>query len=364
MGVALIVARLLLTAVFGLAGLAKLFDRMGTRDALRSFHLPARLVPSFAIALPVVELFIGLSILLPGIAWWGALGALAMLLSFIAAISFSLAQGRKPKCRCFGQLHSAPVGRRTLMRNSALAATAGFILSQGPSRVEPSFAMSMNSLSSAHRVPLLPAIFTGLLALLCWALVQILRQQGRLLRRLEILEAQFSHGINSAARTVGLTVGSPAPALELPNLSGEIITLDALRARGLPVVLVFWDPECYPCEALLPQLGRWQRDHADKLTLVPISRGSVESNIYKVQKHALRDVLLQQDHEVDDAYAIDATPTAVLVRQDGRIGSPQAGGADKIDSLVAGLLGLLGPSPLLTAAPLGGNGHASAGISA
>jgi hypothetical protein len=50
---------------------------------------------------------------------------------FVAGISFNLARGRKPDCHCFGQLHSAPVGWTTLLRNGVLAAVAGFILWEG-----------------------------------------------------------------------------------------------------------------------------------------------------------------------------------------------------------------------------------------
>ena len=64
-------------------------------------------------------------------AWWGALGALALLLLFVAGISINLARGKKPECHCFGQLHSAPAGWRTLARNGALAAIAGFVLWEG-----------------------------------------------------------------------------------------------------------------------------------------------------------------------------------------------------------------------------------------
>jgi peroxiredoxin/uncharacterized membrane protein YphA (DoxX/SURF4 family) len=363
MGIALLIARVLLAIVFGVAGVAKLLDRAGTRDALRNFRVPPRLVPSFAILLPAGELLVALSLFRSGFAWWGALGAFLLLLVFIAAISLNLAQGRKPKCRCFGQLHSAPVGWPTLVRNFILAGTAGVVLAQGQDAAAPDVLNWIGGLSVAQRAGLLfGTILAALLAVAFVGLVQILRQQGRLMRRLEILESQFAHGVSSAARTVGLSVGTPAPAFALPNLNGEVVTLDSLRNRGLPVVLVFWDPDCHPCEALLPELGRWQRDHADQLTIVPISRGSVESNLGKVRKHGLATVLLQQEHEIDDAYGIDATPTAVLVRQDGTVGSPQAGGADKIYSLMAGILGQLGPSPLLTTSANAGNGHAAASL--
>jgi hypothetical protein len=64
-------------------------------------------------------------------AWWGALGALALLSVFVAGIGINLARGRTPECHCFGQLHSAPAGWKTLARNGILAAVAGFVLWEG-----------------------------------------------------------------------------------------------------------------------------------------------------------------------------------------------------------------------------------------
>jgi hypothetical protein len=64
-----------------------------------------------------VLLVAGLALLPVATAWWGAVAALALLALFLAAIAFSFARGRRPDCHCFGQLHSAPIGSRTVIRN-------------------------------------------------------------------------------------------------------------------------------------------------------------------------------------------------------------------------------------------------------
>ncbi len=43
----------------------------------------------------------------------------------------AMVRGRKPDCHCFGQLHSEPVGRQTLIRNAVLAAVAGGVVAWG-----------------------------------------------------------------------------------------------------------------------------------------------------------------------------------------------------------------------------------------
>jgi uncharacterized membrane protein YphA (DoxX/SURF4 family) len=128
---ALLGARLLLAAVFVVAALGKLADRPGSRQAIIDFGLPSSLAGPFSILLPLAELAVAAALIPTSTAWWGAIGALALLLLFVVAIGVNLARGRKPECHCFGQLHSAPAGWKTLGRNGALAAVASFVFWEG-----------------------------------------------------------------------------------------------------------------------------------------------------------------------------------------------------------------------------------------
>ena len=132
MGILLLLARLLLAIVFVVAGLAKLADRAGSRQALVGFGLPAALAVPLGTLLPLAELAVAVALLPTTSAWWGALGALALLLLFVVGIGFTLARGRTPDCHCFGQLHSEPVGWPTLARNGVLALLAVLVVSRGP----------------------------------------------------------------------------------------------------------------------------------------------------------------------------------------------------------------------------------------
>jgi peroxiredoxin len=130
-----------------------------------------------------------------------------------------------------------------------------------------------------------------------------------------------------------------------------------LRALGKPVVLLFSDPGCGPCSALLPEIGRWQREHATKLVVALISRGTVEANRPKATEYGLTHVLLQKDREVAEAYQASGTPSAVLIRRDGTIGSPLAQGAEAMGALIATALSPAGPGTLPMAAATNGNGQ-------
>jgi peroxiredoxin len=351
MDAALLIARLVLAAVFTLAGVAKLSDLKGSRKTIIEFGLPAVLASPLALLLPLAELGVAAALIPASSAWWGALGALGLLLLFEVGISINLARGRKPDCHCFGQLHSAPAGWKTLMRNGVLAAIAGFVLWAGyEGGVGPSALSWLGALSTAQLLALLGGVVVlSLLAGQWWFLVHLLRQNGRLLVRLEAVEASLAtdgsvvapsqNGTPDHHEAEGLPVGSEAPQFSLSGLYGEILTLDALRSSGKPLMLLFTDPGCGPCNALLPEVGRWQEEQAHKLTLSLVSRGEVEENKTKAQEHALKNVVLQKDWEVSESYQVRGTPSAVLISADGTIATPVAGGDEGIRGLLSYAVG-------------------------
>lgn len=344
MDVVLLLVRLLLAAVFAVAGVTKLADLPGSRAAMRGFGVPERLAAPAGIALPLAELLVAVALLPLASAWWGALGTLALLLTFVAGIAYNLGHGRTPDCHCFGQVHSAPAGWSTLTRNGVLAALAAFLVFQGPNQAGNSTVGWLSNMSAGERVAFAAGIAGGVLLVVeGWVLFQVLRQNGRLLRRLDALEASLSldevavgaSPSQSSPSETGLPVGTPAPGFSVSGIDGEVVTLDALRADRRPVVLIFTDPNCGPCNALMPDIGRWQREHARELTVALVSRGEAEANAAKSAEHGLSRVFLQRDWEVSEAYQSLPTPSAVLIRPDGRVGTRAALGSDAIRALVA-----------------------------
>ena len=123
--------RLVLAAVFAVAGVAKLLDAAGSRGALEGFGVPRGAARLAGRVLPVAELAIAAGLLVPASAWWSALAAAGLLAVFMAAIGVSMARGAAPDCHCFGRLHSAPVSWRTQVRNGVLAAAGGVAVLAG-----------------------------------------------------------------------------------------------------------------------------------------------------------------------------------------------------------------------------------------
>jgi peroxiredoxin len=357
MYVVLLLARVFVASVFFCAAIPKLADIEGTRRTISEFGIIAPFGRPLSVVLPVAELIIAASLIPTASAWWGALSVLTLLLVFTAGIGINLARGRRPDCRCFGQLHSEPVGWQTLARNLVLAAVAGFVVWQGNDDPGHSAVAWLGGLTAWQAIGLSTgAAAAAIIAAQTWFLLQLFHQHGRLLLRMDALENTLTGAGMVPARIhraevppQGLPIGAPAPAFSLPDLSGEAIALDDLRARGTPIMLVFVDPGCGPCAALVPDLARWQQQYQDRLTLTLVSRGTPDESRAKLGEHSELRVLLQEKYEVAEAYEAYGTPGAVLIRSDGTIGSPVVMGPEAIRHL---LLRTIGPhAPLPTAVP-------------
>ena len=213
--------RLVLAAVFAVAGTGKLLDAAGTRGALEGFGVPRRAARLAGPVLPVAELAIAAGLLVPASAWWSALAAAGLLAVFMAAIGVSMARGAAPDCHCFGRLHSAPVSWRTQVRNGVLAAAGGVavLAGRGASGLSPvRWAGHLNAaeLGLAAAVVALSAVAAGQ----GWFLYRLSRQNGRVLARLENLEQRMASAARRRPR-VQRVCGMPAvraPSGVLPSV--------------------------------------------------------------------------------------------------------------------------------------------------
>jgi peroxiredoxin len=214
----------------------------------------------------------------------------------------------------------------------------------------------------------------------CWLGWQLLRQNGRLLLRLEELEKglhelEFGEGDHPSA----LTVGVEAPGFELPDLEGKQHTLS--QYRGQSVLLIFFNPACGFCRELAPKLanvaagfqlaveggilppGELAPPHAARpnshdnsprdaspaglearlngsqrcqpLQVLIVSTGTAEANrtLFAQQKVSWP-VLLQKEDEVAASYQANGTPSGYWISPEGKIASELAMGGDAIRELM------------------------------
>jgi peroxiredoxin len=354
--------RLLLAGVFAAAGVAKLADPAGARAALRAFGVPEAIGVAGGTLLPLLELGIAVGLLVSATAWWSASAAFVLLAVFSGAIATTLAHGRAPDCHCFGRLSSAPIGRGTLVRNLVFAAFAVLILASHLFGGQLSGVAWVGRLNSAERILAIAVSVLGIGAMLLgWLMLEVLRQNGRILTRISFLEdsqrliAPEPRGPSAQVRQsghrdsdIGLPIGASAPHFELATVDGKRQDLQSLLDSQTPLLLIFTDPSCSPCNALLPDVGQWQRAHGDRLTVALISAGPAERAAAKAAEHNLRNLLLQNTREISDLYRAPGTPSALTVSRQGRIGSSLATGPDAIRALVTETINGLLETPSLT----------------
>lgn len=358
----LLASRLALAALFLLAGSTKLVDPRGWRRALRDFSVPNFLLGPAMVLLPLVEISVAIALLPAAVAWYGARAAVALLAAFMLAVAFAMIRGRKPDCHCFGQLHSAPVGWQTLLRNALLGVLALWLALRKPGDLGPGLYDWYNTLGEeAGKIALVAA---GAVAFLFFVLLLRSRPRPQPVEPPVEEEAEEEKEPEPARqeaavapakpRTVarpaapppeppparvafgiGLPVGTAAPAFELPRITGEKRNLQSLLGQGRDVMLVFTSPGCKACESIPPNLVKWAREMEQSPNIVLITKGAPEDIRPKLKDFGTAQVLLQRGSEVAELYDCISTPSAVLIGADGLIRSELATGGPAIRKLLA-----------------------------
>lgn len=294
MSTVLLVARLLLSGVFGLAAATKLNGHNALRETLGEFGLVSRAAVAGAVLLPAVELAVA-ALLVPAMtARWAAAGALGLLAAFCVAIARLLVRGDRPDCGCFGGMRSTPIGASTLVRNGVLAAAAAFVVAVGPGK---SLADAVRGIDLSP-LAIVVAALAAVVVVLAWFAWELFTQHGRLLARVRALEEGAS-----AAAPEGLPVGEPAAPLA---------ELEMRLGLGLPVALVFTDRDCGACEVLVPELERVREEREGELEVV----------------------LVANDPAALAAYRIFSVPSATIVDDGGRIATTTASGKAAVLALL------------------------------
>lgn len=331
----LLAIRLILFGIFALAGIGKLLDLEGSRKAVKDFGVPEEIAGTLGILLPIFELVIAVALLFVSASWFASVAGLALLLLFIGGMSYQIARGKAPNCHCFGQIHSEPVGKGSLIRNIIFAGLAIVPVVSGRERQ----GVDLLSREVGGMQIILGFVLIMLVAAVLFYLKKIMDQQTMILRRIDLLETISSDGVPVDRNEAGnpedaLPIGSPFPNFRLPNLGGRVFEFEHMLADAKPILFFFIGPNCVPCKALLPEIEAWSAEFSSRVKFVFITSGKPDENIEKFGGASVSTILLQEKREVADFVHARWTPTALFVGADGLIASRPAVGDNAIRDLV------------------------------
>jgi peroxiredoxin/uncharacterized membrane protein YphA (DoxX/SURF4 family) len=340
MEVGLLVIRLILFAVFAVAGIGKLLDLSGSVKATEDFGVPALPAKIIGNLLPYFELLLAFGLLFQTTSRFSAIGLTLLLVVFIGGMLNQIRLGNAPDCHCFGQIHSEPVSVKSVVRNVIFAVLSVGLIVAGVNNQGLSAVNWITELTSAEKMlGVFGLIITALLAFTLNFLSRLLIQQKQLAKQLEMLDFvsdEHKHGEHREDVTHpadGLPIGASVPDFTLPDVNNKQVEFDHLLMQMKPLLFFYVSPTCQPCNALLPEIDAWQSELKDKVNFVFISEGTAKDNLEKFGTQ--RTVLIQKDREVTSKFLAKWTPTAFLVQTDGTIASRLAAGDTAIRELVS-----------------------------
>ena len=175
-----------------------------------------------------------------------------------------------------------------------------------------------------------------------WLAYQFVRQNGRILLRLEAIELQIASGAGPRAgakrpEAGGLPLGTVAPDFELPDLTGVRRKLSEFREQN--VLLIFFNPQCGYCTQMAADLAALPADGGDQRVVpVVVTTGDAEENRKLVERYGIRClVLLQEQMEVAAKYHAQGTPMGYRIDGARRIASELTVGAEPLLQLATTL---------------------------
>lgn len=297
---------------------------------LTAFGVSPALAPGAALLLPVGELLCATGLLVPLTARIAAVVALALLTLFTAAMLASLRKGRRPDCKCFGQLKAAPIGWGSVSRNVVLAMMAGVVASAGSGDIAGGalsrWAASFQASSSGVKMAVVYVAVIG--AVIGF---QLLRPARPAKRRAEPPKKAAAPPPPEPEIRRVLTTAAAAVE-DLHRVGGGTTTLAAATAGEQPLLVLFMTPGCGACERLLPHVTGLLAAQ-DRLRLVPVSTGTFEAAKEKADGLGLPDMLVPRDAAVPEAFEVTSYPSALLMR-DGQADSPVAEGGKAVLELI------------------------------
>jgi peroxiredoxin len=147
-----------------------------------------------------------------------------------------------------------------------------------------------------------------------------------------VLFAIFQHfnkveepaSIEASQATTGIGAGMLAPDFTMKNLEGKEVSLKDYR--GKKVMLNFWATWCPPCKEEMPAMERIYAEKSSEFEILAVNLDPQNNVAGFVNDNKLTfPVLLDQNGQTQQTYAIISIPTTFIIDENGIILEKQIG---------------------------------------
>lgn len=149
-----------------------------------------------------------------------------------------------------------------------------------------------------------------IVAVLCFAVVGLLRQLG-------LIQLRLGPEPGALITKEGLDRGAPAPDFSATDVrTGTQLRMSSLRGRH--VLLLFMTPTCIACRQLIPSVNDVVRDRSREIAVVAVCHGSDVTCRELAAAYRLHAPLLQDaNNSIADLYEVRMTPFGFLIDEEG-----------------------------------------------
>ncbi|MGH8265765.1 MAG: methylamine dehydrogenase accessory protein MauD [Steroidobacteraceae bacterium] len=115
----------------------------------------------------------------------------------------------------------------------------------------------------------------------------------------------------------GLTVGDPAPVLEVTDLEGRALQVGVARTDGRSTLLLFVSPTCPVCKSLLPAVKSSRKEERAWMDVILASDGDTSEQRSFVRAQGLEGIPYVVSAALGLAFQVSRLPFAALLDERG-----------------------------------------------